>query len=128
MSMNERLFGRKPLHRSSARVQRTLAATVLIAGLLVLVPSRAIWRGVDLFAIIQSQEVNVVGYLAASLVFATFCMRSMSGLRSMALASNLAFIAYGYLADLMPVLLLHAVLLPVNVYRLAQLLRIDLLK
>jgi hypothetical protein len=55
-------------------------------------------------------------------------MRSMSGLRSMALASNLAFIAYGYLADLMPVLLLHAVLLPVNVYRLSQLLRIDLPK
>jgi hypothetical protein len=128
MSVNERLFGRKPLNRSSALVQRTLAATVLIAGLLVLVPSRAIWRGVDLFAIIQSQEVNVVGYLAASLVFATFCMRSMSGLRSMALASNLAFIAYGYLADLMPVLLLHAVLLPVNVYRLSQLLRIDLPK
>ena len=30
----------------------------------------------------------------------------------MALASNLAFIAYGYLANLMPVLILHAVLLP----------------
>jgi hypothetical protein len=76
MSVNERLFGRKPLNRSSALVQRTLAATVLIAGLLVLVPSRAIWRGVDLFAIIQCQEVNVVGYLAASLVLVTFCMRS----------------------------------------------------
>jgi hypothetical protein len=53
-------------------------------------------------------------------------MRSMSGLRSMALVSNLAFIAYGYLSDLMPILLLHAVLMPVNVYRLAQLLRTDL--
>jgi len=88
--------------------------------------TRAIWRGADLLAIIQRQEVNVVGYLAASLVLATFCMHSMRGLRSMALASNLAFVAYGYLADLMPVLLLHVVLSPVNVYRLVQLLRIDL--
>jgi hypothetical protein len=124
--VNERMFGRKPPNRSSALVQRTLAATALMAGLLVLIPSGAIWRGVDLLAIVQRQEVNVVGYLAASLVLATFCMRSMGGLRFMALASNLAFIAYGYLADLMPVLLLHAVLLPVNVYRLSQLLQIDL--
>ena len=120
MSANERLLERKQPNRSSALAQGTLAAIVLIAGLLT---SAEIWRNFDLFAIIQRQEVNVVGYLAASLVLATFCMRSMSGLRSMALASNLAFIAYGYLADLMPVLLLHAVLL--NVYRLSQLLRID---
>jgi hypothetical protein len=33
--------------------------------------------------------INLVGYPAASLVLATFCMRSMSALRSMALASNL---------------------------------------
>jgi len=125
MSVNDRLFDRKPPNRSSALVQRTLTATVLIAGLLVLIPSGAIWRGVDLLGIIQRQEVNVVGYLAASLVLATFCMRSMGGLRLMALASNLAFIGYGYLADLMPVLLLHAVLLPINVYSLSQFLRID---
>src|SRR4029077_7515106 len=93
--------------------------------LLVQVPSATIWRGVNLLAIIQREEINLVGYLAASFVFATFCMRSMMGLRSMAVASNLAFIAYGYLADLMPVFLLHAVLLPVNAYRLARLLRTD---
>jgi hypothetical protein len=55
--------------------------------------------------------IDLVGYLAASLMLATFCMRSMSMLRLMALASNLAFIAYGYLERLMPVLVLHAVLL-----------------
>jgi|SRR5262245_55862588 len=64
---------------------------------------------------------NEVGFAAASLVLATFCMRSMNALRWVAIASNMAFIAYGYLGGLAPVLLLHALLLPVNVYRLAQL-------
>jgi len=44
----------------------------------------------------------------------------MSALRWMAIASNVAFIAYGYLRGLAPVLLLHTLLLPVNVCRLAQ--------
>ena len=62
-----------------------------------------------------------VGFAAAGLVLATFCMRSMSALRWVAIASNLAFIAYGYLGNLAPVLLLHMLLLPVNICRLAQL-------
>ena len=67
--------------------------------------------------------VDAIGYLAASLVLATFSMQSMSSLRLVGLASNLAFIAYGYLGNLTPVLVLHALLLPVNACRLAQLLR-----
>jgi hypothetical protein len=59
-----------------------------------------------------------LGYLASALVLATFCMRDMRRLRWMAIASNLAFIAYGALADLGPVLVLHLLLLPVNVQRL----------
>jgi hypothetical protein len=59
-----------------------------------------------------------LGYLASALVLATFCMRDMGRLRWMAIASNLAFIAYGALADVGPVLLLHLLLLPVNVQRL----------
>jgi len=42
--------------------------------------------------------MDAIGYLAAALVLATFSMRSMGRLRLLALASNLAFIAYGYLA------------------------------
>jgi hypothetical protein len=59
-----------------------------------------------------------LGYLASALVLATFCMRDMHRLRWMAIASNLAFIAYALLADLAPVLVLHLLLLPVNVQRL----------
>jgi hypothetical protein len=65
--------------------------------------------------------IDAVGFGAAGLVLATFCMGSMNALRWIAIASNVAFIAYGYLGDLAPVLLLHALLLPVNIYRLAQL-------
>ena len=64
--------------------------------------------------------VDVIGYFAAGLVLATFSMRSMFALRCVAIASNLAFIGYGYTGSLMPVLLLHLVLLPVNVARLAE--------
>ena len=64
--------------------------------------------------------VEGIGYLAASLVLATFCMKSMDALRLAAIASNLAFIAYGYFGHLAPVLLLHALLLPINIYRLVE--------
>jgi hypothetical protein len=67
--------------------------------------------------------LDAIGYAAAALVLATFSARSMHALRWTAIASNLAFIAYGYLGALSPVLLLHAILLPVNAYRLAQLCR-----
>jgi CRP/FNR family transcriptional regulator, cyclic AMP receptor protein len=62
---------------------------------------------------------EAIGYLASALVLITFCMRDMTALRCMAIASNLAFIAYGALADVGPVLLLHLLLLPINVLRLA---------
>ena len=62
--------------------------------------------------------IDAVGYLAASLVLAAFCMKSMNALRLAAIASNVAFIVYGYVEHLVPVLLLHALLLPINVYRL----------
>ncbi len=103
-----------------------MLATTLLTLLLLQVPSEAIWRGVDLFAIIRREEVDLIGYVAASLVLVTFCMRSMSTLRIVALASNVAFAAYGYLANLTPVLLLHAVLLPVNAFRLVQIFCVEL--
>ena len=63
---------------------------------------------------------ELIGYLASLLVLAAFCMRDMVALRVVALASNLAFITYAVLEGLGPVLLLHAMLLPVNALRLAQ--------
>lgn len=61
---------------------------------------------------------DLVGFFASALVFSTFCMRSMLPLRLVATASNLAFITYALLGGLLPVLILHAILLPVNVFHL----------
>jgi CRP/FNR family transcriptional regulator, cyclic AMP receptor protein len=61
-----------------------------------------------------------IGYLASLLVLATFCMRGMLALRLLAIASNVAFIGYAALAGIHPVLMLHALLLPINVIRLLQ--------
>ena len=63
---------------------------------------------------------DAIGYLASLLVLGAFCMNDMRRLRLLAIASNFVFIAYGAMAGLGPVLLLHLVLLPVNLLRLSQ--------
>jgi hypothetical protein len=67
--------------------------------------------------------IEIAGYLACALVFATFCMRGLFPLRLLAVASNVAFIVYAAMDGLMPVLLLHATLLPLNLWRGLQVLR-----
>ena len=64
--------------------------------------------------------VELLGYAASLAVLLTFCMSTMVPLRILALASNVLFILYGYFGGLTPVLILHATLLPVNLYRLFQ--------
>ena len=63
---------------------------------------------------------DLLGYAAAVLVLITFVAQSMRTLRALAIASNLAFIAYALMATLPPVLVLHLVLLPLNAWRLWQ--------
>ena len=65
-------------------------------------------------------DYEPLGYVASTLVFATFWMRTMLPLRLVAIASNVAFIGYGWLVGIKPVLMLHLSLLPMNVYRLVQ--------
>jgi CRP/FNR family transcriptional regulator, cyclic AMP receptor protein len=64
------------------------------------------------------------GYLGALLTLATFSMTTMLRLRMVGIAANLAFIAFGVLDHVYPVLLLHMTLLPLNVWRLHQLLQL----
>jgi CRP/FNR family cyclic AMP-dependent transcriptional regulator len=64
--------------------------------------------------------VDLLGYAASAAVLATFCMSTMIPLRILALASNVLFMLYGYFDDLLPVLLLHAALFPINLVRLGQ--------
>jgi hypothetical protein len=67
---------------------------------------------------------TAVGYCAATLVFLTFATRTMVPLRVIGIASNVCFIAYGYLQPAVPILILHAILLPLNGLRLHQMLRL----
>lgn len=64
--------------------------------------------------------VEINGYAASAAVLATFLMSTIIPLRSAALVSNVLFMSYGYFDNLLPVLILHAVLFPVNLHRLIQ--------
>jgi CRP-like cAMP-binding protein len=67
---------------------------------------------------------ELIGYIAAFFVLATFWMKTMVPLRVIALVSNVLFIAYGYLAAAHPPLILHLALLPLNYVRLREMLRL----
>ena len=73
--------------------------------------------------VVTAGLTDALGYAAAGLVLATFSVRSITRLRALAIASNLLFMAYAWCVDLPPVLVLHALLLPLNVIRLRQALR-----
>jgi len=64
--------------------------------------------------------VDLLGYAASISVFATFCARTMVPLRILALGSNVLFSCYGYIGHIYPVLILHVVLFPINMFRLIQ--------
>jgi hypothetical protein len=64
-------------------------------------------------------HVDMLGWMAAALMLLTFASREAK-VRSLALATNAGFIAYGAVADLMPVLTLHLLLVPINLHRLVQ--------
>ena len=68
----------------------------------------------------MSSWIDYVGYLAAFSVLATFCMNTIVPLRAMAIVSNVLFILYGIAAHIYPVFLLHAVLLPINTFKIIQ--------
>lgn len=66
------------------------------------------------------RSIDVLGYAASVLVFLTFYMKDMLSLRAAALCSNACFLAYGLSMKLGPVIALHAALIPINIWRLAQ--------
>ncbi len=67
------------------------------------------------------QLTDVIGCIASLLVLLSFCMRDMMSLRIVALVSNFAFLLYGIGLHLPPIIALHGVLIPINVFRLASL-------
>jgi hypothetical protein len=75
-------------------------------------------------AMINPSHAELLGYSAGVLVILAFLMRNPIGLRWLALASNVLFIAYALAASLAPVLVLHLVLLIINLARLFEVSRL----
>jgi hypothetical protein len=68
---------------------------------------------------------DVLGYAASFLVLLTFSMKTMVQLRVIGILSNFFFISYGYVDHATPILILHLILLPLNVFRLVQILSLN---
>jgi hypothetical protein len=59
---------------------------------------------------------DLIGCLASGLVLLTFYMHDMAALRTTALCSNVVFIVYAASLELKPILLLHSILIPINLW------------
>jgi CRP/FNR family cyclic AMP-dependent transcriptional regulator len=68
--------------------------------------------------------IEALGYLGALLTLGTYSMKRMVPLRMIGIGANCVFIAYGYSAPVYPQLLLHSALLPLNAFRLREMLEL----
>ena len=85
----------------------------------------AVWEAYEMHGVQIDSLTQLIGYVASGLVLTTFCFSDPIRLRVFALASNIAFIAYGCYGQVYPVMVLHIVLLPINLFHLARLLQIS---
>lgn len=67
--------------------------------------------------------IDLIGYIASFLVFATFYVKRILTLRLIAICSNIAFILYALGDGLQPIFILHSLLLPLNLYRIFEIKR-----
>jgi len=72
-------------------------------------------------------EMQFVAWVAAIMVFLSFFMKTIVPLRTIAIGSNIVFIAYALLGlhygvfdKVLPIFVLHLLLLPLNILRLRQ--------
>jgi CRP/FNR family cyclic AMP-dependent transcriptional regulator len=66
--------------------------------------------------------VEILGYFGSSLTITVYSMKRMIPLRLIGIGANVVFITYGILAAVYPQMILHSVLLPINLYRLREML------
>lgn len=64
--------------------------------------------------------VDLLGYFGASLTLCVYSMKRMIPLRIVGICANCVFITYGFLAAVYPQMVLHGLLLPINIYRLRE--------
>jgi CRP/FNR family cyclic AMP-dependent transcriptional regulator len=68
--------------------------------------------------------IEIIGYIGAIATVITYSMKTIIPLRIAGICANLIFIAYGYLANVHPPLILACVLLPLNIFRLYQMIKL----
>ena len=81
-------------------------------------------RFADVLGYLAMHWVDILGYFGASLTICVYSMKRMIPLRVIGICANCVFISYGYLAEVYPQMALHAVLLPINIFRLREMLLI----
>lgn len=69
---------------------------------------------------------TVSGLTAGALIVVSSFVRTMIPLRWLAVASNLGFVVYGALHPSLPLLFLHATLLPINIFRAREMVRLTM--
>lgn len=68
--------------------------------------------------------IDMIGYLAAILMFSTFFMKKMIPLRALGASANVVFVIYASLVHVYPLLILHAALFPLNITRMIQMMQL----
>jgi CRP/FNR family cyclic AMP-dependent transcriptional regulator len=67
--------------------------------------------------------IEAIGYLGSALAILTYWMREMLPLRIAAVLGCVCFLTYGLLIGRYPLIVMESTLLPINLYRLVELLR-----
>ena len=68
--------------------------------------------------------LEIIGYIAALLMFSTFYMKKMIPLRIVGICANICFATYAGMKPVWPLFFLHVVLLPLNVMRMLQMFKL----
>ena len=76
----------------------------------------------DVFGYLSLAEI--IGYIGNVVVIVTYSMRTMIPLRALGMCSNAIFLIYAWLLGLFPLMILQCILLPLNGYRLYQMLQL----
>src|SRR5687767_2992901 len=63
-------------------------------------------------------------WVASLLTFTAFYMKTMVPLRVVGILSNIAFLAFALIEHIVPVIILHGTLLPLNLFRLREILKL----
>jgi len=67
--------------------------------------------------------IEIIGWLAAGFTLLTYSQKTMMRLRITGVMANILFITWALAVGVLPPLILHVCLLPLNLYRLLQILR-----